>query len=675
VLSAQQAKAAVEDIVTGDRPGHKAIKLFGKDSASSWTVAIMSGLKDMAKQIQLGRLNWVLRTAMPLRDDFKLYLNGKRLTPSKLDKKPIQKWVLGKDVEALDKPAPPEDQLLVDKQTKLPSTHRYGLTHGALGRVTGYMELHEDSLSRGKERFDRSHGFFVYVRGRLINIEDPLFGLQPLHHGTFARFRMVIHMDGLDAELRSSRESLKDGPSLTVARNILHASFNRARSWLAEHETPPEDSLPARLAQGPRSLTRRPVLALVGQMLKGKLASRYTTFPAGLDQEAKGQLLADLQARVDSDTGIVSEVNFSPSGPAQPLALFHVDSGALEINTTHPFVESYLEEFRSNETVNLVAWAEVISEAFLAELEVEPSVIQSFLKMRDELLRALTRHIRRPASQVSQDLLDAVHDQNQLEIELVNAFNVMGFEATGIGGSGEPDGTADAPLGAEGMSVARRYSLSLEAKSSETPGKKVSAKDVGVSRIARHRDAHNCDHAVVVGQDFPAKDEKAALVIEMNADRDNTGKTITLLRVADLARLVRLVALRGIGLVALRELFSTCSTPDESAEWIDALSQREPEKPPFKEILEAAWDLGKETPAEAVEFGQVTLVLRREKKIKIEKTQVRDLCRALSTLTPHVVVRESTVELNQRPDLVLEAVKEALTAFPVEEAEGAVFEP
>ena len=612
---------------------------------------------------------------MPLRPDFKLFLNGKRLSPSKQDTKPLKKWVLGKDITKLEKPAPPESELVVDKQSG--AENKYGLTHRVLGRVAGFVELYEQSLSHGKERFDRSHGFFVYVRGRLINIEDSLFGLKPLHHGTFARFRMEAHVDGLDAELRSSRESLKEGPALDVARHVLHASFNVARSWLADHETPPDRSLPARLAQGPRSLTRRPVLALVGRMLTGKHNSMYTTLPADLGEEGRERLRTALQVRAESDAGIVTEVNFVSSGAAQPSALYYVDSGTLEINTAHPFVESYLEEFKSSETVNLVAWAEVISEAFLAELNVAPRTIRKFLKMRDELLRALTRHIRRPASQVAQDLLDAVHDQNQLEIELVNAFTVMGFEATRLGQlRGEPDGKAEAPLGAEGTVAARRYSLTLEAKSSETPGKKVSAKDVGVSRIARHRDAHNCDHAVVVAQDFPAKDEKAALVKEIDADRTNTSKTITLLRVVDLAKLVRLIALQGIGLVKLRELFNTCRTPDESRDWIESLSQRKAEKPPFKEILEAAWELGKETPAEAVELGQVALVLRREKSIQIEKSRVHDLCWALSNLTPHVVVRDSTtIELNQRPDLVLEAVKEALRAFPPEEANSAVFEP
>ena len=66
-----------------------ALRLFGEGAAKSWTVAVMSGLKDMAVSIQRGRLRYVLSTAMPLRDDFKL-LDGDEVPPSKLAEKRIE---------------------------------------------------------------------------------------------------------------------------------------------------------------------------------------------------------------------------------------------------------------------------------------------------------------------------------------------------------------------------------------------------------------------------------------------------------------------------------------------------------------------------------------------------------------------------------------------------------
>jgi hypothetical protein len=58
-------------------------KLFGSGASKAWTFAILSSLKDKVHEIRPGKLEWVLRTALPLRDDFSISLNGVRLEPSK----------------------------------------------------------------------------------------------------------------------------------------------------------------------------------------------------------------------------------------------------------------------------------------------------------------------------------------------------------------------------------------------------------------------------------------------------------------------------------------------------------------------------------------------------------------------------------------------------------------
>src|ERR1035437_6424453 len=82
-LTESQAQMVVEPWLKGSKPGYAALKLFGTNAAKTWTVAVMSDLKDMATTIQRGRLHYVLSTAMPLRDDFKLFLNGDEVPPSK----------------------------------------------------------------------------------------------------------------------------------------------------------------------------------------------------------------------------------------------------------------------------------------------------------------------------------------------------------------------------------------------------------------------------------------------------------------------------------------------------------------------------------------------------------------------------------------------------------------
>ena len=106
ILTEGEAKGAVGPWLNGSKEGYKALKLFGHGAAKAWTVAIMSDLKPMASEILRGRLRWILQTAMPLRDDFALYLDGNRLLPSKLALKKVGHWVLGKDLKELPKPAP-----------------------------------------------------------------------------------------------------------------------------------------------------------------------------------------------------------------------------------------------------------------------------------------------------------------------------------------------------------------------------------------------------------------------------------------------------------------------------------------------------------------------------------------------------------------------------------------
>ena len=212
--------------------------LFGKDAPQSWTLAVMSSLKPKVHEIKPGMLEWVLRTALPLRPDFAIWLNGSKLTPSKQGKGILKRWILGKDLIHLPKPSPKGASASEDMNAEKTSEHRFGLDVPGLGRITGYAEAYKDLLTGKSDDLGRSYGFFVYVFGRLVNVIDGHFGISPneLRHGTFGRFRLVVHMDGLDEELRSNREAISEGSLLTVAQNVLQAIFNAVRPTIEKHD-------------------------------------------------------------------------------------------------------------------------------------------------------------------------------------------------------------------------------------------------------------------------------------------------------------------------------------------------------------------------------------------------------------------------------------------------------
>jgi hypothetical protein len=216
--------------------------------------------------------------------------------------------------------------------------------------------------------------------------------------------------------------------------------------------------------------------------------------------------------------------------------------------------------------------------------------------------------------------------------------------------------------------------VSLEAKSKESDSTKVSAKAAGISIVAGHMDDYNCDHAIIVGPDFPTtKGEESSLIKQALRDKGLSGKTITIVRTIDLARLVRLVPSKGIGLDRIRKLFQECTSPEEAKAWIDKLQAEQPAKPPYKAILETIWELQAEVPAEAVEFASITTTLRKQKKIELSKSELVELCKAMSRMAPQVIVRTSTVELTQRPDRVIEAAGATLQQFPEAEQKTSIF--
>lgn len=677
-LAEPEARLALDPWLNGAKEGFKALKLFGRGASTSWTVAIMSHLKPMADEIQRGRLHWVLSTAMPLRDDFELYLDGDEVKPAKISQPRLGEWVLGKDLLDLPSPAPDDGEKSVDQTSEASSPQHFGLSFRGLGRVTGYLELFKDAIDAGKsEDLGRSNGFFVYVRGRLINVDDPGFGIErnKLRHGTFSRFRLVMHANGLDDELRSSREAIRAGPKFNLARNVAHGVFNFARAYLEkkEAEAGTGSHVSSRVDATPAALTRRPLAAMIEGAFDGKYAPWYSTVPRDLDEESRQRLLGQLRSSGEEATSLVSTTALVDLAQDQPIAVFDLSTGCLQINMLHPFVAYFLGDYENKQTslpLELLAMAEVLYEAQLYAQGIDPGSILEALTRRDLLLRHLARSTgRRNARMVAQALQDAASDKKNLELEVVAAFDSMGFQAVPLGGSGRADGRAMAWLSATSEKKRQSYAVSLEAKSKERPGDKVSAKAVHVSTIARHRKAQDCDHAVVVAPDFQGQNEGAALASEVAADRTtNPGKTITLIRIFDLARLVRLVTIKHIALNRLRELFVKCSMPDEAETWIDALRDETAKRPPYRRILDTIDLLQREWQDEPVEFSSLRVKLKEKHSVTLSNDELEIVCRTLQNLVPKwLTVHERSVELHTRPDKIMDALRAAIGEYPEEE--------
>jgi hypothetical protein len=643
----------------------------------------MSSLKPKVHEIRPGTLEWVLRTALPLRPDFGIWLNGKKLVSSKQDKNLIKRSVLGNDILTLPKPAPKGITAKEDVNVRETSQHRFGLEVPIVGRITGYTEAYSEPLTGNKsDLVGRSNGFFVYVRGRLINVDDGHFGIDPdeLRHGTFSRFRAVVNIDGLDEELRSSRESVREGPRLEAARDTLRAIFNFVRPIIDKHddEENPGAKLSRKLAASPASLSRQPIVDLARAVAHGRFHSRYLIVPKHKTDEDREAFLAALQDRAEDPTKFVSGLTIDYTSTSDAgIAQYDTGSGVIRINAWHPFVATFHDEFtnkNSRAPLELIALAEVLAEAHLHGLGVKQDQVTDFLALRDQLLRNLANESgRQSAFAIAMALQNARNNPDLLEEKLCAAFTSLGFEVIPIGGSGKPDGIATAVIsGQDDGGNPLRYAVSLEAKSKESDDKKVSAASVKISAIARQRNDYKCQHALVVGRAFPtSQGDSSALAKEIDVDRSSweakkDPRTITLVTIDALAELVKLRPVKQVGLRRLRELFLTCRLPEESKKWIAKIAATQIKRPPYKAIIETIELLQKKKDRLPVKYSVLLNELsHRNPPIDYDTEEpLIDLCKAMAQMAPGAIFANvSTVELDQSTTNVMDAIEAATKEY------------
>lgn len=333
-LSKEEAKQALQVLEESNFD----LSILFQSKIDSWTVTILSNLKPMVKDLQMGRLKWVLSTAMPIRPDFKCYLNGMEILSAKLDVEPLHTWTIGKE----DKVAT-NLELAANKINNLPSDQKYGVILPRLGRITGYAEVYENTLTVGKSaEWGRSHGFFVMVMGRLINIQDELFGVHPLSHMTFNRFRLVVHCDGLNDFLLSSREGVAEKDATTELKKYLTSKFNEASTWYENWKSQDDNRklLSVRLGKIPQGLLKRPIVEMVARAIQGQIPfPRLTKIPTGLTDKEKEQFVQRIieSASLESENEFVADIAFESLGVDSPIAIFDSTNNKIIINNLHPF--------------------------------------------------------------------------------------------------------------------------------------------------------------------------------------------------------------------------------------------------------------------------------------------------------------------------------------------------
>ena len=544
---------------TCERAGVDLGALLEPGPTRSWTLVL---LEDMKQAIQLGRLRWVLSSAMPLQADFRLTLNGNVIGSSKESIPTAAKFdvtaIAPKRLQAVNKET--EEDWHVDNGKLVSTSFPAG--------VSGIVSVAEKSLHIGKSGdLGRSHGFFVKVRGRLINEEDALFGLAPLSFQTFNRFRAELNVDDLDDILTAQREgvgeSLQKEKVLQLLEELFYEGRDRYEEWRRKQDDEAKRKKEHERTYVPMRLVEEPIadvlsIPTVGDEGGAEADESWFYLDVGEDDDLGG-LVAALNAGERTKR---YRYRYTRTGRTSRLVQFSPREATFYLNRDHDLVVEYSDEQRCQELLESMATAEALLEVYLREHGMRAHVVGQLLERRDALLRGLANETRTSVAALASFLRESADDQHDLEVALVSASRGLGFVAKHISGSGEPDGIGrfrDYPDGEK--------KITLEAKSSaDTP----TLGHLDFAGLREHMTGHKAHGCLLVAPSYPGvtRGEHASA-----ADRAKENR-VSCWSVEQLARVVSAVESRHIGAKQVLDIVLKSFSPGDVTAAVDRLLEK-----------------------------------------------------------------------------------------------------
>ena len=574
----------------------------------TWTAAALSDFKDLYRKLSAGMLRWVLSTGLPLHSDFQISLNGKRISSSKENLLEIKR---------------------LDFREQLPG----------IGEISGTARIHEKQLTTGKsEQLGRSNGFFVRVRGRVINLEDELFGVPQPNHAAWSRFALEVNADGLREHLLSSREGVRDSEDIKEFRDYLLNIFNRCRTAFDERNRKENEQLDiaALLSDNPSVHVTEPLFRSVYSAMKTDSESFYIDIPRDVEEENRSQWLMDYGNKVTERP--FDKTEFVDSGPNSPALRYDPTTRSLVVNSAHPFVDKLTDAGKHRNPASLFASSEVLLEGQLQDQGIDRALVADFLTDRDRVLRLMAGDAPPTAGEVLRQLDVANQDRTALERAVGAAFKVLGFDYEGKGGNTSgPDGVLCARLGRHKTALAN-YKLVYDAKQTNQPS--VPADKIDFASLEDFRKQNGADFGFFVAATYAAEeDANSALNRRIKLE---TECHLTLLKIEHLRRLVWLHFDHGITLTELRSLFEKARTVPEVTDWIGSFENHllQQGEIPLRVLLEGLEDEKKDPKATP------NIIAVRAKHQALAKFEPRRLIARLKAIEKIVSDRWIEVEVS-----------------------------
>ena len=646
-------------------------------ASGTWTLVVLSDLKQTGRALKLGVLRRMLAAALPINSEMAISVNGELLASSKIDTPIMKQWVIGPElgIDSLEideesdeagsigSSANKSGQPGTANPTKVPVKSGFNpvsfVELPGIGKVTGRVTLFEEFISGGKsDERGASNGFHVNVLGRVVNLSDPSFGEQNLSHAAWARFRMTVRADGLNQFLTTDREKLRESRELKVFRAFLRRAFNKTRSLYDADEGTAMPHGGDELVKSLGVLSLNPLRNVVSETLR-----KQAPLPGMFDEtgipdraEKRKSWRENTAENIRNALGQVKYDRFDDGS----LVKFRISDNSILINKEHPFVMEHSRTKAEKELMRTVAMVNLLSDVYALDIGVAPTALQNIRDYRDRLLRFRAMQQRQSGTYIARLLLQTQHDSEhnkRLEAAVSDALSYLGFQVQDMAKPGEPEGVASAYATPTNANPTKEdphpplYSFSFDAKSSKHEN--AATGNIKLDGVVQHRKACKANYALIIAPGFSGP----SIVTRCEQQQ------VTPIKARDLGRLLEFTVEYGaIPVTKLRELFSFYNA-DLVSGWVDCLEKWLQEKRPLTIdiFLKALQNLKGKVP-DVLPAAIIAYECRQHLNAPTVKDEhVVALVRGLSILIPDIVgIDEDKIVINASAERVAAAIESQL---------------
>ena len=439
ILSTIQASDTILDLISQGVPyresGHSVEEFHHPEPpqilpSGTWTLVLLTSLRETGRSVQKGRIRRMLRSALPLTSDISIVLNDEVLEPTKVEIDPYATWILGQSLPIDEVGLEDVDSSPEQENAKITnfddSDYPYMTIEGIEGKISGQVTLYESRITGGKSD-DRgaSNGFFVNILGRVINLEQADFGLENLSHGPWAQFRATLRADGLDCDLGVERGGLRDSRQVRIFKRFLLSTFNKARNALKEATLAEWPRAGAILDGSWKSIPMKPLAEVVAERLAANKGLPSSINRGDIESIEDFRELWN-QALEEDPGNLISSVRASAFGEQLPLSRYELQTREVLVNEDHPYVVERSGTIEERKLIQEFVLADFLTELYLIRHGVDSVALDEGRSFRDEFLRLLAQLNRRTGGQIAQMLHESTDNEKAFEGIVGDALDFVG---------------------------------------------------------------------------------------------------------------------------------------------------------------------------------------------------------------------------------------------------------